>query len=146
MKHIFLADDDEDDQLFFQEALKEIKFPTKLTLANNGIELMAALDKTVPAPQPYVIFLDLNMPLKNGFECLKEIRETPKLKSIPVIIFSTTSNGSAIDKTYSLGANYYVCKPSSHTLLIKAIETLLEFELWGKTKQIQKENFVLSLT
>lgn len=145
MKHIFLADDDVDDQLIFQEALKDIKIPTELTVAKDGMELMAALEETETAPPPYVIFLDLNMPLKNGFECLEEIRQTPKLKNIPVVIFSTSCNAGAIDKTYSLGANYYVCKPSSHKLLIKAIETLLELELWGTNKQIQKEKFVLSI-
>lgn len=109
------------------------------------MELMATLEETKTAPPPCVIFLDLNMPLKNGFECLKEIRQTQKLKNIPVIIFSTTSNPDAIDQTYLLGANYYVCKPLSHKLLIKAIETLLELELWGTNKQIQKEKFVLSI-
>jgi CheY-like chemotaxis protein len=146
MRHIYLADDDVDDQLFFQEALKEVKFPTELTVAKDGNALMETLDHGVTeAPPPHVIFLDLNMPLKNGFECLREIRETPKLKNIPVIIFSTSNNADAIDLTYSLGANYYVCKPSSHKLLIKAIDTLLGLELWGTNTQIQKEKFVLSI-
>ena len=112
MKNIFLADDDADDRDFFEDALKEVNIKTELTLVKDGVELMTTLEETVTEPPPpHVIFLDLNMPRKNGYECLKEIRETPKLKNIPVVIFSTTSNEHTIEKTYSLGANCYVRNP-----------------------------------
>lgn len=106
MKNIFLADDDAEDRAFFAEALKEVNVETELTTANDGLELMTTLDENVvEPPPPHVIFLDLNMPRKNGYECLKEIRETGKLKNIPVVVFSTSDNVNAIDTAYHLGAN-----------------------------------------
>ena len=142
LNHIFLAEDDADDRSFFEDALKEIGIPTQLTLANDGLELMRNLETLTAHPPPNVIFLDLNMPFKNGLECLKEIRETPKLKEIPVVVFSTTDNENVVDKTYQLGANYYICKPRSFRLLVKAIETILTLEMW-KAPQPPKEKFVL---
>jgi CheY-like chemotaxis protein len=145
MKNIFLADDDADDCIFFQEALKEVAIPVHLTVSNNGLELMSNLELLMVHPPPDVIFLDLNMPLKNGFECLKEIRETPKLKDIPVVIFSTTNNNDTVDKTFRQGANFYICKPHSFRLLVKAIENILTRELWQTTQPL-KEHFFLAFT
>jgi len=76
MKNIFLAEDDADDRMFFEDALKEVTIPTELTLSNNGLELMSNLEALTLHPPPHVIFLDLNMPFKDGFQCLQEIRNT----------------------------------------------------------------------
>ena len=146
MKYIYLVDDDADDREFFEEALKELSIPTQLTTAQDGVELMAALEEAVIGPPPpHVIFLDLNMPRKNGFECLQEIREHPKLKNIPIVIFSTTANEITIQKTYSLGASCYVRKPHSHQLLKKAIETVLALNFCEKSSRLPKEKFVLPI-
>ena len=147
MKNIFLADDDADDRMFFEEALKEVSIPTELTTSNDGVELMNTLETYVTEPPPpHIIFLDLNMPRKNGFECLKEIRETTKLKNIPVAVFSTSFNENSIDATYSLGANCYVRKPNSHKLLIKTINAVLALNLWEKNNQLSKERFVIAIS
>ena len=74
-----LADDDNDDCLFFSEALEKIHLPTNLTTLNNGTQLMVELANT--SKLPTVIFLDLNMPRKNGFECLAEIKVNEKLEN-----------------------------------------------------------------
>jgi CheY-like chemotaxis protein len=140
MKNIYLADDDADDRMFFEDALKQLPIPTQLTLSNDGLELMCNLETVIPD----VIFLDLNMPRKNGFQCLEEIRSTPNLKDIPIVIFSTTANEDAVNKTYQLGANYYICKPHSFELLVKAIETVLTLEILLKS-QPPKENFILTI-
>ncbi|HMJ70406.1 MAG TPA: response regulator [Cyclobacteriaceae bacterium] len=147
MKNIFLADDDADDRDFFADALKEVKMETELITANDGMELMSSLDEkvTVPPP-PHVIFLDLNMPRKNGYECLKEIRETDKLKNIPVVVFSTSENKHAIDTAYDLGANCYIRKPKSHELLIQSIETVMGLDLWRHNRQLPKKEFVIALS
>ena len=142
MKNIFLAEDDADDRMFFEDALKEVMMPTELTLSNNGLELMSNLEALTLHPPPHVIFLDLNMPFKDGFQCLQEIRNTPKLKEIPVVIFSTTATDNAVNTAYEHGANYYICKPSSFPLLVKAIETVLNLEMW-QAPQTTKEKFVL---
>ncbi len=146
MKNILLADDDSDDRDFFADALKEVLVDTELTTANDGAELMTVLQTVITPPPPHVIFLDLNMPRKNGFECLREIRQTPTLKNIPVVIFSTSVSPTAVDATYSLGANCYVCKPNSHKLLKKAIEIVLGLDLWEKNHRLPKEKFVLAIS
>ena len=140
MKNVFLAEDDADDRMFFEDALNQLTIPTQLTLSNDGLELISNLETIIPD----VIFLDLNMPLKNGFQCLEEIRNTPKLKDIPIVIFSTTANDDAVNKTYQLGANYYICKPNSFELLIKAIETVLNLEMWLKP-QPPREKFLFTI-
>jgi len=140
MRNIFLAEDDADDRMFFEDALKQLTIPTQLTLSSDGLELMSNLETVIPD----VIFLDLNMPRKNGFQCLEEIRNTPKLKDIPIVIFSTTANDDAVNKTYQLGANYYICKPHSFELLVKAIETVLTLEMLLKP-QPPKRKFILTI-
>lgn len=146
IKNIFLTDDDSDDCLLFSEALQEL-FPNEkanLTITNDGVKLMEALKETVP-PAPEVIFLDLNMPRKNGFECIAEIRNTPKYKNIPIIIFSTSSNNDIVDKTYAHGANYYICKPQSYPLLKKTIAFVLAFDLNKMSQQPLREKFVINM-
>ena len=145
-KNIFLTDDDTDDCMLFSEALQELysEKEAKLTISNDGVKLMETLEKTVPPP-PEVIFLDLNMPRKNGFECLQEIRKTPKLKGIPVVIFSTSSNNDIVEKSYQHGANYYICKPQSYTLLKKTIEYVLSFDGEKLRKQPLRDEFVINI-
>jgi len=144
MKYIFLADDDADDRMFFEDALKQVTIPTQLTLSKDGLELMSNLETVIEPPPPDVIFLDLNMPRKNGLQCLEEIRNTPKIKDIPTVIFSTTANDDAVNKAYQLGANYYICKPHSFELLVKAIETVLTLEMLPKP-QPPIEKFILTI-
>lgn len=141
---IFLAEDDADDRMFFEDALKEVTIPTQLTLSNNGLELMSNLETLTQHPPPHVIFLDLNMPFKDGFQCLQEIRSTSKLKDIPVAIFSTTASDDAINKTYELGASCYICKPPSFPLLVKTITTVLNREMW-QVPQPSKEKYFLTI-
>ncbi|MEO7307443.1 MAG: response regulator [Ferruginibacter sp.] len=143
-KNIFLADDDADDRLIFKEALKELNVKTALTIITDGVELMSVLDITVPPP-PDVVFLDLNMPRKDGMECLREMRHIQKLKNIPVVIFSTSDHPGTIEKTYKLGATYFICKPRSFELLKKAIETILSFDSSLLTRQPSKEEYFLKI-
>jgi len=142
-KTIFLADDDADDCLLFEDALREVASDTTLTTALDGMELMDILDERVPPP-PDMIFLDLNMPRKNGFECLTEIRTDQKLKKIPVIIFSTSAQPEFIEKVYQSGANRYIRKPSSFEELRKAIKEMLAIDWDTNNKVPPRENFYLS--
>ncbi len=144
IRKIYLAEDDADDRSFFEDAVKELALPIQVTCSNNGNDLMTSLATVESAPPPHIIFLDLNMPQKNGFECLEEIRSSPKLKNIPVVIFSTTVNEDAVTKTYNQGANYYVCKPRTFALWVKAIETILLKNMWQQP-QPDKEKYVLAI-
>lgn len=141
--NIFLTDDDLDDCMFFSDALNELKINSILTVTTDGVELMDVLVTVVPPP-PYVIFLDLNLPKKNGFECLKEIRDNKKLMNIPIVVLSTSSNRDFIEQSYKYGANYYICKPKSFSLLKKSIETVLSLDKKMLSKQPSLDKFVLT--
>jgi CheY-like chemotaxis protein len=145
MKNIFLADDDMDDCSFFEDALNDLNISTELTISNDGIELMFNLEKVSKPPPPDIIFLDLNMPRKNGYECLDEIRNHPKFKEIPIVIFSTTDSNEVVDRTYTAGANLYVRKPNSHQGLKDIIETVLGFDLWQQPIKTPRSKFFLML-
>ncbi|MBA4054822.1 MAG: response regulator [Marivirga sp.] len=138
---IFLADDDEDDCMLFEDALKEVDLDVDLTVINDGEALMRALNKQVP-PAPQVIFLDLNMPRKNGFECLQEIKQSEKLKDIPVVIFSTSTQEESINKAFLQGADHYIFKPGTFQLLKKTIRKVLSIN-WRKESQTTFKDFLL---
>lgn len=144
--NIFLTDDDTDDCQLFSEIIQEISpvKDAKLTISNDGVALMKTLDETVPPP-PEVIFLDLNMPRKNGFECLEEIRKTPKLMNIPVVIFSTSSSNDVVDRSYKFGANYYICKPQSYTQLKKTIAHVLSLGGEKLSGRPDRDHFVITV-
>ena len=116
--NVLLADDDTDDCFFFEKALREISMTTQLTTVNDGERLMDHLSKNVEK-LPDVLFLDLNMPRKSGFECLTEIMESTILKDIPVVMFSTSYTldrnyeQSMIDVLYKMGAQDYIRKPGT---------------------------------
>ncbi|MDB5273023.1 MAG: response regulator receiver protein [Chitinophagaceae bacterium] len=143
-KNIFIADDDNDDLILFQDALREICKDSLLTTAKDGQQLMKILDETVP-PSPDVIFLDLNMPRKNGFECLDEIRLSEKLKNIPIVIFSTSDQPEAINKVYEQGASHFLTKPSSFPLLKQAIQKVLAINWQENLTQPSKEKFIIHI-
>lgn len=111
-KNIILAEDDEDDQMFFRDALQEISNEINLHINDNGEELMSALTKECSLI-PDIIFLDLNMPIKDGFTCLQEIRVNDKFKNCPVIILTTSNNPEHMELAYQFGANLFVSKPNN---------------------------------
>ena len=123
--NIFLADDDEDDRFIFEEALKEIQVPTSLVTAIDGEQLMVALN-TLKGNLPDVLFLDLNMPRKNGFQCLREIRQNKNLRSLRTIIFSTSYEKEVIELLFKAGADHYIKKPTEFNELKKVIERVLK--------------------
>ncbi len=141
-KNIFIADDDSDDLILFEDALREVCKDSLLTMAKDGQQLMQILDETVPPP-PDVIFLDLNMPRKNGFECLDEIKHSSKLKNIPIVIFSTSDQPEAVNRVYEQGAHHFLKKPSSFILLKEAIQILLAIDWAKQSEQPTKDKFVL---
>jgi CheY-like chemotaxis protein len=122
--NIFLADDDEDDHFMFLEVLKEIQAPTSLVTASDGEQLMEALH-SLNGNLPDVLFLDLNMPRKNGFQCLVEIRQDEKFRALRTIIFSTSYEVEMIERLYQSGADHYIKKPTEFGELKVIIERVL---------------------
>ena len=139
---ILLAEDDEDDFLLFRDAVHDYKSPLDLKWVKDGDQLMKTL-KEKDAVLPEVLFLDINMPRKNGFECLTEIRNDPNLVHLPVVIFSTSSDRALVSWMYNAGANLYLCKPTDFKKLKKSIHTAISFD-WQKQRPYPPiENFVL---
>ncbi len=139
---MLLADDDPDDRFFFEEALDELSLPVQLTTVNDGEQLMQHLEQG-NADLPTVLFLDLNMPRKNGFECLIAIKNDDKLKALPVIIYSTSFDTNTVDLLYDHGAQHYIRKPSEFSQLKKVIHTALTSLAQSFSTQPEKEKFVL---
>ena len=110
-RQIILADDDADDRDLFEEAIASIDPEIGVAMAHDGEELCLMLERNEVHPD--VIFLDLNMPRKNGKECLAEIRGNSNWKDIPVIIYSTSLSQRDIDECFQLGATSYILKPNS---------------------------------
>lgn len=127
-RHIYIADDDEDDRIFFTEAILEVDPDVILKEAQDGAELMEILH-TLCDPLPEVIFLDLNMPKKNGFDCLEEIRKLKgAIREVKVIMFSTSSDPQDIDKALELGASFYAVKPSGFETLKAFLAEVLQMD------------------
>jgi CheY-like chemotaxis protein len=125
-KFFFLCtDDDTDDRYFFEKTLKNIFPENRLSFAEDGEKLMNFLSSN-SSDLPDVLFLDLNMPRKNGTECLAEIKSNAAYKNIPVIIYSTSSPESNADHLYNNGAHYYVRKAD-----MIALDKVLRFVLTG---------------
>ncbi|HMQ43219.1 response regulator [Mariniflexile maritimum] len=142
--HIILADDDEDDRLFFVDAFEELNMNTKVNTYNDGIELMAYLNSE-GALLPQVLFLDLNMPKKNGIECLNEIKANHKLSDIAIAIYSTSASEEDIEETFVLGANIYIKKPSSFDDLKKVLSEVVSINWQYHTNGLNKDNFLLRM-
>lgn len=142
--HIMLADDDEDDRLFFEEAFEEVKIKYRITTFNDGEQLMEHL-YDANNPMPDIIFLDLNMPRKSGIECLKEIRNDERLKRISVAIYSTSSSEQDIEDTFVSGANVYIKKPNDFNMLKKILSDVVHINWQYITDGLNKDSFILSL-
>lgn len=142
IRHILLADDDEDDRELFTDALHELYSRVKLTTAKNGVDLMRLLE-TWKGTLPDVIFLDLNMPLKNGFECLDEIKAEQRLKELPIVILSTSSQKETMDILSKKQASMYIKKPGTYPELKTAIEKTLNIHLRDLAKRTTDHDFII---
>ncbi len=142
--HILLADDDEDDRLFFTDAIEELKVRTAVSTVNDGVQLMQRLNNP-DIKLPNLIFLDLNMPIKGGMECLKEIRSDNNLKNISVAIYSTSASEEDIEETFVKGANIYIKKPNDFVELKRILKEVISINWQYHTSGLNRENFLLSL-
>jgi CheY-like chemotaxis protein len=140
---VYLADDDPDDRFLFEEALLEVRNDVKITMLDNGEQLMKCLDGNI-TNMPNLIFLDLNMPLKNGIECLEEIKKDNNLKNIPVIILSTSNQKETINQVYIKGASHYMCKPDNFGKLKLLLDKVFSLDVTCSQHQPNRDNFIIS--
>ena len=142
--NIALADDDEDDRMIFEEVIDELAIKTKLSLFKDGQELMDYL--SLPnIVLPNLIFLDLNMPIKNGMQCLKEIRQNSTLKNLAIAIYSTSSSEKDIEETFVNGANIYINKPTNFSNLRDVIEKVLQLNWQYQTSNLNRNTFLFRI-
>ncbi|GAA4313838.1 response regulator [Compostibacter hankyongensis] len=133
---ILIAEDDADDRFLLQSAFEEQGYKGEIQFVNNGVELLDHLSAILDGKEedrrfPGLILLDLNMPKKDGREALQEIKQHEVLRKIPVIVFTTASNGREVDRCYSIGANSYLVKPVSFEGLLKVVGALNDY--WFRT-------------
>ncbi|CAA9456113.1 MAG: Two-component transcriptional response regulator, LuxR family [uncultured Rubrobacteraceae bacterium] len=127
---LLLADDDPDDRLLIKEALEESRLVADLRSVEDGEELMDYLHRrgryaeSSASPHPDLILLDLKMPRKSGHQALEEIKATPELRCIPIVVLTTSKAEEDIARAYASGANSFIVKPTSFGTLIEAMKTL----------------------
>lgn len=127
VKNIFLADDDDDDVVIFNEIISDITKDITVTVAVNGRELMNLLQGVTVLPE--LIFLDVNMPLKNGLQCLQEIKNNYDWKDIKIVVYSTSAQPQQVEMAYKQGADLFLQKSISYADFKQALEKLLKIEV-----------------
>jgi CheY-like chemotaxis protein len=130
---ILMADDDEDDRELARDALRESRLANELRFVVDGEDLMdylrregAYADPSANAPRPGIILLDLNMPKKSGREALGEIKSDERLRRIPIVVLTTSSDEQDVLSTYELGANSFITKPVTFAGLVEVLRA------WGR--------------
>ncbi len=129
---ILLVEDEPDDVRLTKEALKDGQIRNELHVVTDGVEAMDYVrqkGRYASVRRPDLILLDLNMPRKNGFEVLREVKTDPKLKLIPIVILSTSAADEDVAKTYGLNANCYISKPVDLDQFFRVIKGIEDFWL-----------------
>lgn len=124
---IYIADDDEDDQFLLQTAFVSAGLGCQLKFFGNGEQLLKQL--TVETELPTMVLLDLNMPILDGFQTLAQLRGQAAYETLPVVILTTSSQHSDVQKAYEMGANSFITKPHQYADLLRTVQQLGQFWL-----------------
>lgn len=142
---ILVADDDDEDCMFIEEAFEEALLANDLRFVHDGEELMDYLtregDYAAPdsSPRPGLILLDLNMPRKDGREALAEIKSDDRLRNIPIVVLTTSKQEEDIYRTYDLGVNSYITKPVTFEGLVDVVKNVRKY--WFEIVELPGERF-----
>ena len=131
---IFVAEDDEDDQFLLRSAFADTGMACKLVFFSDGEQLINELALT--EKRPTLVLLDLNMPIMDGFQTLRLLRNNDAYKTIPVLVLTTSSQREDVSLAYSMGANSFIIKPHQYADLTRTVEQLQQF--WLSTASISK--------
>ena len=140
---ILMADDDADDRALTKEALIEGRLMNTIRFVEHGEELIEYLKRIgryappAEAPRPGLILLDLNMPRKDGRAVLKEIKSDPDLRTIPVVVLTTSKADEDVYRSYDLGVNSYIVKPVTFEALVDILQTLEKY--WFEIVELPPE-------
>lgn len=138
--HILFADDDSDETYLFNEALEHSGLDVILSYANDGNSLLSFLKNK---PLPDVVIIDINMPHKDGLEALAEIRNHPEFVSLPLVIYSTTTNQNIIDTSFQKGANLFVVKPNNFDGMVQVVKKVCAVD-WKNNPKPHRDQFVVT--
>jgi CheY-like chemotaxis protein len=137
IEHILLADDDKDHAILFERMIKKEYPSMTISYVNDGEQLIYFLHLN----KVDLLFLDLNMPCKNGYECLSEIRKDPSLKNLPIIVYSSSAHMSDIQKSFLHHADFYLVKPFIAEHLQTALKAILSVN-WDEDPVIRNHYFI----
>ena len=143
--NILLTDDNTNEYIFFKHALSKANVPTQISPLKGGVELLQYLNEP-NSPLTDIFFLDINMPMKNGKECLAAIRENEKFAHLPVVMYSTSDTKSDIDESYELGADLYLIKPAELDDLKIMLAHVIEKYTKKELLRTDRSSFALSAT
>jgi len=139
---ILLADDNANEYIFFKHALSKVNTPIEIRSLKGGVELLDYL--SAPESQlPDIFFLDINMPMKNGKDCLASIRDSDKYRHLPVVMYSTSDTRSDIDESYELDADLYLVKPAELDDLRLLLTYVIDKYQKNELKRPERSDFVL---
>ena len=141
--NILLVEDDMDDIQSFNEAIQKLDFISEITVVSTCDHLFAQLE----AGKVFdLIFMDINLPLVNGKECLRKIKIAEKFRDIPIVMFTGSSSDTDVQDAYENGAHYHVVKPYAHINYVESLKIVLKENWKEKPARPPKENFVVNLT
>ena len=140
---VIIAEDDPDDRLLIKDALKQACQTVEVHFVQDGAEMLDYLYHrgkyldVEKSPQPELVMLDLNMPKKGGMEVLEEIKTDAALKSIPVVVLTTSRSPEHVSRSYELGGNGFITKPETYTELVEIMQSLERY--WFKTVKLPSD-------
>jgi CheY-like chemotaxis protein len=138
-RNVLLADDDHEDFLIFSIAVKETRFAVALTHVSDGELLLKQLELLIPD----ILFLDLNMPLKDGRQCLKEIRQHARYDALPIIVYSAFNDVASIEYCFREGGSLYAAKPSKIGDLTRMLHHVFSIDWKPGPLQRKRSDFVI---
>ena len=141
---IAVVDDDQDDRELFIDVAKEIENFLEILQFENGSTFLNYLKKS-KSDLPNLVFLDLNMPIMGGMQCLVRLREFVNVDELPVVIYSTSSSTQYVDEAYSLGANLYIPKPNDFNDLKRCVDSVFKMVLDEKMITPNKKTFLYTV-
>ena len=134
---IFITDDDDDDQGMLKDALKDINPAYKIETFRTCVELFSMLDHF----KADMLFVDLDMPGKNGLQCIQDLKANEKTADVPIVVFSSTSREANIEVAYEVGAHLFLSKPSSYSGLTNTLKKVMSLD-WSNPDEVKDSQYV----
>jgi len=140
---ILLVDDDADDRFIFEEALKTLDLEIRFDYSSNGLKALEFINDPNQI-NPETIFMDLNMPIMSGKDCLLHLRANENIEDINIVIYSTSFDSKTIDFLFENGANYYIRKPGDFKALKEIIQKTIKLTTNNNQKSRTRDQFVIN--